>query len=444
MRTRLAHVWEILTSSYWFVPGAMVVVAVLGATLLLALDQRSAGSHGFMPAWLYGGGAEGARAVLTVVGGSVITVAGVVFSITIAAITQASSQFGPRILRKFMRDRGNQIVLGTFVSTFLYCLLVIRSVRGDGSGEDFVPQLSVSVGVGLAIVSIAVLIYFIHHVSVSLQAPVVVAEVSRELQRSIVRLATPDPAPVNRERPADPDPTPLTIRAPRDGYIQAVDRESLVDLGAARDLFISLDRRPGHYVSRHDPVARVWPLPHAAEQPGISRSCAEAFIIGQQRTPEQDVEFGIHQIVELAVRALSPSINDPFTAMNCVDALGSGLSRVSRVGLPASVARDDAGIARLRLPDTTYADLTDAALNQIRQHASRSHATLLRLLEMIAAVAIQATAPDQRAALRRHADMIERAGRRACTEENDLADLRKRYHDAIKALSREPDSRPGD
>src|SRR5687767_1515596 len=183
MRTRLHHLWETLTTGYWFVPAVMMLAAALAAFLLLYIDRTVIGAR---VGWLYVGGADGAKTLLSTVAGSVITVAGVVFSITIASLTQAASQFGPRLLRNFMRDRGNQVTLGTFVATFLYCLLVLRAIHGRlEDGVAFVPQASVTGAVVLAVASIAVLVYFIHHVSVSLQAPSVVAAIRADLDATI-------------------------------------------------------------------------------------------------------------------------------------------------------------------------------------------------------------------------------------------------------------------
>jgi len=171
MKVRLRHIWEIVSTNYWFVPSVMTVAAAIAAFVMLYIDRTyfPADIHAF---WLYSGGADGAKTLLSTVAGSIITVAGVVFSITIAALTQASSQFGPRLLRNFMRDASNQVVLGTFVATFVYCVLILRTIHGRvDEGQSFVPQASVTGAVVLSVASVAVLIYFIHHVSMSLQAP---------------------------------------------------------------------------------------------------------------------------------------------------------------------------------------------------------------------------------------------------------------------------------
>jgi uncharacterized membrane protein len=232
---RLRHLWESLRSSYWFVPSVMTAAAAVLALVSVTLDRRLGGEFVEEVGWLFSGGPEGARAVLQVVAGSVMSTAGIVFSVTIAALSLASSQLGPRLLQNFMRDTGNQVVLGTFIATFLYCLLVLRTIRGEDSG-DFVPAISVTGGVLLALASVAVLIYFIHHVSVSIQAPNVVAEVGADLATHVERTF---PAGERPERTAAPPALPADFPARatritclRDGYVQAIDEKALVEAAA--------------------------------------------------------------------------------------------------------------------------------------------------------------------------------------------------------------------
>ena len=187
MKTKLINLWEALHTSFWFLPALMTFAAIGLSFATIALDWVVQESLLKRVALVWIGGIEGARQLLSTIAGSMITVAGVVFSITIVVLALASSQFGPRLLRNFMRDRGNQVVLGTFIATFTYCLLVLRSIHG-GDGTPFVPYISVSLGIALALVSVAVLIYFIHHVSVIIQAPTVIAMVAAELEDGIERL----------------------------------------------------------------------------------------------------------------------------------------------------------------------------------------------------------------------------------------------------------------
>jgi uncharacterized membrane protein len=434
MGIRLRHIWERLRTSYWFVPAVMLVLSVVLAYGLLYVDRVLITSDMEL-SWLYGCGPEGARTVLATIGGSVITVAGVVFSITIAALTQASQQFGPRLLRNFMRDRANQIVLGTFVATFLYSLLVLRTiVSEDEGGASFVPQASVTAGVVLAAASIVVLIYFIHHVSISLQAPSVVAAVGDDLRVVIERLPRDQngtSVPVDAQPPAAPPEGAMGITATVEGYVQAINFDELSALAERTGSTIWLDYRPGHYVLCGSRLARVAPPPQAEDE--FAAAVNDAFFCGARGTPEQDVEFAIRQLVEVAVRALSPGVNDPFTAVNCIDALGSAVCRLARRGLPGPHRYDKQGAPRLVVPVTTLPGAIDAAFDAIRQYGRESVPVIIRLIDTLAACAAQMTTEDARAALRRQLEIIARQSEGAITEPEDLAEIRRRIARASDA-----------
>ena len=439
MRTRFRHIWEILSSSYWFIPTLMVFGAAGMAIGFIYVDRtllHSRESQG----WLYGGGPEGGNTLLSTVAGSIVTVAGVVFSITIAALSQASSQFGPRLLRSFMRDTGNQVVLGTFVGTFVYCLLVLRTVHAKtAEGPEFVPHASITVAVLLAVLSIGVLVYFIHHVSVSLQAPMVVAHARADFDEVVARMdeemgaaGAEAVADARDLRPADFEATARTVPSHVNGYIQAVDYDGLLASATELGLTLQLKHRPGDYVIEQNVLLLAWPPERCDE--AVQHRLRDAFMCGRHGTPEQDLEYGVRQIVEIAVRALSPGINDPFTAINCIDALGSAICTVARRGLPGPLRYDDDGVLRLVTPVTTFGGLVDMAFNQIRQYGRTSVPVTLRLLEVIAVAAEQLTGSEERAALLRHAEMIHRSGQSAFSEPGDLADLNQRWAAATAAL----------
>lgn len=438
MNVRIRHLRELLSTGYWFVPTVMTIAAGAIAWATLYLDRYYLGTN---VAWLYSGGADGARTLLSTVAGSTITVAGVVFSITIAALTQASAQLGPRLLRNFMRDRGNQVVLGTFVATFLYCLLVLRTIHGKlDVGEAFVPQASVTGAVILAAASIAVLIYFIHHVSISLQAPSVVAAVRHDFHRTLRDLHAdlerdPDPDAVRDQVEGRRRGEPACVVARTDGYLQAVDYPQLVEVARANDLLIVVEPRPGDYVIEGTTIARAWPATRC--DASALRKLQVCLIYGDRRTPEQDVEFAIKQIVEVAVRALSPGINDPFTAINCIDSLASALAQVARSGLPRAARRDAQGIIRVLTTTTTFEGLVDAAFSQIRQYGASSVAVTLRLLEAIRSLAEVTTSEGQRAALLRHARMVYEQSQDATLirQAGDRADAVERWEAATRAFA---------
>ena len=406
----------------------MTVVAVALSFATIALDwvvqERLLRQIQFI--WI--GGTEGARQLLSTIAGSMITVAGVVFSITIVVLTLASSQFGPRLLRNFMRDRGNQIVLGTFIATFTYCLLVLRSIHGDG-GSNFVPYISVTFGIVLSLFSVAVLIYFIHHVSVIIQAPTVIAMVSAELQEVIERLfpeklGKAPVKPLNAQIPEDFESNAEPIRALETGYLQAIDSDRLLEVALENDLLVRVNYRPGQFVVAGSPLLNASPRANVSKE--LSIKFNEAFVLGPYRTPTQDVEFCIDQLVEVAVRALSPGVNDPFTAVNCVDRLGAALCQLSERDIPSPYRFDEKNRLRVIAYPMNFADLTAASFNQIRQYGRESVSVTIRLLETLLVVARRVTRKEDREALLRQASMIQR-GSQALAEGWDRQAVTERY-----------------
>ena len=435
MMQTIRHHWERVRTSYWFLPSLMTALAAALALGIVQLDENVQEHWILELDWIYTGSAEGARQLLATVAGSMVTVAGVVFSVTIVALSLASNQFGPRLLRNFMRDRGNQVVLGTFIATFVYCLLVLRTVRGQDGGE-FVPHIAVSGAVLLALASVGVLIYFIHHASVSVQAPVVIANVGRELHGSIDELF-PEKlgAELDHERPqrgegqipADFDAAAQPVAAKCDGYLQLVNSDKLLKVAVANDLLLRVEHRPGHFVVRGETLALVWP----AAGNDVEEAVRETFVIGPQQTQIQDTEFVINQLVEVAVRALSPGVNDPFTAATCVDFLAAALCRLSERKIPSPYRSDDGGRLRVIAYPLTFANLTDSAFRQIRQHGRDSVAVIIRMLDAIALVLKHARRPEDRAALLRHALLVKQSAE-DWPQEADREDLERRYRKIIQ------------
>ena len=421
--------------------GAMVLAF---ATVALETPVTEWLSHNW--GLTFTGGAEGASSLLGAIAGSMITIAGVVFSMTLIALSLASSQLGPRLLRKFMRDTTTQVVLGTFIATFLYCLLVLRSIR---RAEEilFVPHLSVTIGVLLAVVSVGVLIYFIHHVSVSIQANEIVARVGKELIEG-VELVFPER--IGRGALRNPTETPdadfldrfdreaRPIGSTGDGYLQFVDGEALMALAIQEDVVIRMERRPGDYVVATRPLALVWPGNKVTDQ--LMDRVNSAFALGNQRMSGQDIEFAVNELVEIAIRALSPGFNDPFTAMTCVDRLGSALCRLAERDTPSPYRYDAQDQLRVITRIFTFPAVTDAAFNQIREYGRSSAAVTIRLLETIAEVAESVHRAEDRVALLRHAKMIARGADDGLPEEEDRQEVEQRFQSASRLLSAAPDS----
>jgi uncharacterized membrane protein len=428
---------ERLRTTLWFVPTVEVVAAVALFVLTYELDRAAFRHDLTFPSWVNGGSADAARQILTATAAAVITVVGLVFSITIVALTLASTQFGPRILRNFVRDRGTQITLGTFVATFVYSVLVLGSV--SHGGDAFVPHLSITVALVLLLVDLGVLIYFIHHVATSIQLPQVIASIARDLSKAITTEVAVDAARHDLHRESGPaagelltlmDDEGATIPATTSGYLQFVGYPTLVDIATRSDSVIELLHRPGHFVVEGLPLAKVWPRQAA---PAVSRGLERAHATGAHRTLAQDLAFAIDQLVEIAIRALSPAVNDTFTALTCIDWLGDGLCKITAQWNPDRVHRDATGSVRVIAAEALYGRLVDRAFDKIRQAARGMPAVMIRQLDSITKIAMYTTTDEQRAVLLHQADMIWRAASASVAEPDDQSDVQVCYDAANTA-----------
>jgi uncharacterized membrane protein len=363
--------------------------------------------------WLYTFGPEGARAVLSAIAGSMITVAGLTFSITMLTLQLASSQFGPRLLRNVMRDRGNQVVLGTFIATFVYCLLVLRTVRGV-EGASAVPHLSVAVGVLLALASIGVLIYFIHHVADAIRIETVLADLARETNAAIERLyperlgeEPPDRAPraAAARLPDDFETRATPISPEGSGYVQRIDAGALMGTAEQYDLVLRVEARPGRFVTTGDVLLRAYPDDKVNE--GIAEALREAFGLGADRSPHQDVAHALRLIVEIAQRALSPGINDPTTALYCLDRLEECLARLAERDLPSTLRFDNKGRLRVVTEVTSFEAVACPTLAAVAQYGLSDLDMVRRVLDVITTLASVAR-PSAVAELTRLGEAIRR------------------------------------
>lgn len=394
MKARLLTWAEKLRQSFWFVPGSMSLIALMMAFGTSWLDRKLLEEVDSQFWWLFTAGPDGARAVLSTIAGSTITVAGVVFSITIVALSLASQQYGPRLLRNFMEDRGTQMTLGTFTSVFLYSIIVLRTVRGDEFSLN-VPHISVTVAVALSTLALGVLIYFIHHVSASIQADVIIARIGAELESSIRELVKVGDERTGRELPDSPERSWVTVLSTRDGYIQAIDSGSIVKEAMRRDAYVELSRAPGSFVFCGAPLLRVSPPDALDDERWLRGNIA----LGSVRTPTQDVRFSLNLLVEMALRALSPSLNDPFTAIACIDRLSAALAHAGAFQIRKGVWWDREGTARLASPPVGFEDLVAGAYTQIRQSSTGIPAVAIHLLESISEVLMLVVDPVRREVL---------------------------------------------
>lgn len=432
---RMLGIWERLRTSFWFLPSVMAAAAVALSFALIRVDTSLASDNLRGLGWLYQFGPEGARAVLSAIASSMMTVAGLTFSITMLTLQLASSQFGPRLLRSFMRDRGNQMVLGTFTSTFLYCLFVLRTVRGT-EGASFVPHLSVALGVLLAVLSLAVLIYFIHHVAVSIRIETVLAELATETRAAIDRLYPEqvghEPAR-NKATPSIPflvkefDLDAHSIGLHDSGYVQRIDDEALMRIATDSDLVIRINARPGTFVTDGFPVLSVVSREPISDE--MTTSLGGALVIGPDRTPAQDLEFSMRRIVEIAQRALSPGINDPTTALYCIDRLGEALTHLAHRQTPSPVRVDADGRPRVVTSATTLEELACPALAAVARYGARDLDVIRRLLDVIASL-VATAGPGPKLILSELGASILEASQAQLTafDRKSLAEHMRRWH----------------
>lgn len=393
MQGRLASIVEGIRASFWFVPAVMSGGAILLSAVTVNLDERGMSEWLGSLRFIYLNQPGGARSLLSTIAGSMMNVAGVVFSLTIVTLTLASQQFGPRLLGNFMRDRGNQFVLGTFVSTFLYCLLILRTVRGGGEEDPaFVPHLSITVALLITLATLAALIYFIHHIASSIQVQNVIGRVASALRKHVVagpeRAVFPTRLGQNLPDaglPGDFEERSRPVRAREAGYLQTVDGEGLIRLGARHDAVARLRVRPGEFVMHGQHVLDVYP----AELPdGAVEQLADKLSMSAGSGQSQDTEALFDQLLELALRALSPASNDPITAGACIDRICDALLELGRGDLPSPYRGDDAGRLRLVVPPFDLPGLARRLFSSLRSALSSnlvaaSHAT--RLLALLAA-----------------------------------------------------------
>jgi uncharacterized membrane protein len=432
---------EVLRTNLWLVPAVEVIAAIALFAATTAIDR--AAYHGVftVPSWVISGTADAARQTLTAIAAAVITVVGVVFSIILVTLTLASTQFGPRMLRNFVRDRGTQLTLGTFVATFVYAVLVLVSI-GPGSTGAFVPHVGVTVTLALMVADLAVLIYFIHHTATAIQLPQVIASIARDLAEAIETQGGDGGAAGTAAGGTGPSSTELLSRmeaaggvvtAADSGYLQFIRLGSLVSFAEEADVVICLNHRPGHFIVQGHPIGTVWP-PEAAAR--VNEALGRAHITGPYRTLTQDVSFGIDQLVEIAIRALSPAVNDTFTAMTCVDWLGDNLCKIVQRWHPTRVHRDRKGFIRVIAAQPSYERLVQRSFEKIRQASMGMPAIMIRQLDTVAKIMTETSSPGQRRVLLDQAGMIQRASERSVPEEADRADVRRSFETVLMIEAR--------
>ena len=439
--SRLRALWQNVNASLWFVPTLMVAGAIALAFALVFLDAGM--SHDWVSDYplLFGAGSDGARGMLTAIASSMVTVAALIFSLTLSTLAQVSSQYTSRVLRNFMADRANQLVLGFFVSIFVYCLIVLRTIRGGDEGR-FIPSLAVFTGLVLALVGIGVLIFFIHHMATAIQASTIIRHTTEETHKAIGRLfpealgeeADPEQAPALLRQAGELRWQPVSARAT--GYVQSLDEDALLALARQLAGVMRLEHGIGGFVARGAALVSV---ARYEETPGVlpqklTAQINDCFSLGSQRTIEQDAGFGLRQIVDIALKALSPGINDTTTAIIGVDHLGALLAQLADRRFEQNL-RADYDRVRLIARRPTFANYVATAFDQIRLSADGNAAVYLRLLTALATIGQRTHAPERRAALRQQADLIAEAAGRTLPTDYERAQVRQRLEEVLPDLT---------
>ena len=432
--------------SLWFVPALWTVASGVAALLLVWVSSEADAEATNLPL-LFSAGVDGARAMLQAIAGSIITVAGVVFSITIVALQLTSTQFSPRVLRNFLRDRSTQVVLGAFMGTFTYALLVLRSIRSeDESAAAFVPAFAITGALVLTLISLGMLIYFIHHISVRIQVTSIVASVADDALEAIERLGRRWEADDDRPWNPAPDQTPTTVPpsggvpitdagasetllpARESGYLQFVSIESLVTAASEAEGRLRLLIAPGLWLQAGVPCAAFEPEGASeVDHDRLQDALARALGVGHERSMSEDVAFGIQQLVDIAIKALSPSVNDPTTAMNCVDRLVQILIAAGTTSDAPRSFTDAGGTLRLEVPFPSFDELCDLSFDQVRHYGKTAPAVVIHLARALSV--LRTLPPRRQPALRRHARLLSEAATALESEEE-----RRRAREAIAPL----------
>jgi uncharacterized membrane protein len=406
---------EYLRSSLWFIPSAFVLLAFALWLVVGAIDRAVDGNDLLLA---YGGGPDGAQEVLSAIATSMIAFTGVVFSITIVVLQLASGQFSPRVLRTFLRDRATQSSLGIFIATFVYALLVLRDVRAASPEQSaYVPGLSVSMALVVLALSLGVFVYYIHHIAQAIRVSWIIDAVADETRRSITHQFTD--APDEGLELATPSGAPAQVLVARvPGVVQAVGKRALVALARRNDCVLVMRPSVGDFVPQGGPLLHVH-----GERPLSGDDADEAldeFALGLERTMEQDPAFGFRQIVDIAVRGLSPAINDPTTAVQCLDHLHDLLRDLAVRPFRSGHLGDQHGELRLVVPPPSWDDYLDLALDEIRHYGATSVQVARRIRAVLDDLET-VVAGEEAGAVRRQRAVLDRTVEAIFTDPHDRA-----------------------
>jgi len=442
MYVHLIKALDDLRASYWFVPLCMLFSAITLAVFTAWLDANAAIEAFSHSPFVVASGADDARTILSVVATAVMGVAGVTFSITIVAVSFASSNFGPRLIGNFMRDRGNQFTLGSFVGTFAFCLIVLASVHGpsvNAQGEPvqpFVPYIGIIVALILALVCIGVLIYYIHHIAETINIENIIADIGGQLKLRIVTIypdsdAGNDLVEESSFSAATEKLDLARIGCDSIGYVQAINHDKLVDLTRTHELLTRVHYRPGDFITPHDCLLSVWSKKPDTIPMEELRGC---FATGPQRTEHQNVLFLIEQLAEVIARALSPGVNDPFTAISCLNWYYLAILEYVKA-YPEAI--DEQSMVRriVQVAPVTFERLTSVMFDTTRQYIVPDTNVLLHTMATLAQCAWHSGNGTHQQTLIIHLTQYQEAGVQAHTCPIEIKAIKERFEQCISILA---------
>lgn len=425
MRRRLHRFAERARGSLFYLPAGFVVLSLVLAGVVRVIEKGFQ-DGGYV---LLSPSADSARIILTTIAGATITVAGIVFSVTLVSLQLAASQFSPRVLQGFLRDRFSQAVIGLVVGTFTYSLVVLTGI--GPSDEDTATQLSVTIAVILAVAAVLAIIAFIDRSARSMQVGQVIQRIAEDTRARIAHLL-PYVAGQAPQNPLGEIPLPegesYTVRSTRDGWIQSIDEKAFA-AAASEGSVLRIDVRVGTFVVDRTPLCTIWPVPDDCDE--VAAQTRRAFIVGRERTMWEDVTFGVLQLVDIALRALSTGVNDPTTADDAMGGIGGVLADLLHRDLPPRVRYVD-GRRVYRPHDLVATAYIDLAFEQIRVAGASQPAVCVALLNTLARLQEKLIANDlsaRTAPLRRQAELVVASAQETCPVPEDRERVRKAAED---------------
>ena len=431
LKRRIAgrHTWDQMSVNFLFIPGIMAVCAALLALLMYWLDGQIPNEMLNTYSFVVSSTVDESRGYLLNMGTVILTTAGVVFTLLTLPLSTVAAQYGSRLLRIFLGDRTTQFVLGIFVATFTYSVIGAIIIPSAEINPE-APNITVTVGLYLLIASFASLILLIQHISTMLQAPNIAAAAGVELHEVVSEENRTEVGGGGYIRQTETDlPDSIMERDPhlvvmnRTGYIKYIDLKSILPLAEKNDIVIRIVNKPGNFVRSGMVIARVWPAERMDAE--LDQDIRNTFHLGRQRTPSQDAEYAVNQLTEMAVRAMSPAINDPFTAMTCLDYIGNGLSLFVRQGPITPNIYDRSGQLRLVFDPVTFDELLNAAFDMLRHASSDNASVLLHMLKTIEVISQDTKSPDARQSLLRHVTLIQEESKVGSLIEEDRLSIYK-------------------